>query len=117
MNNTQRAIELAIEGGWEKETFAVVKEKYPKFIEHVLVHEWETIYYAQIGGGQWPTAVIFLDQKLWQSLGKVLGLENHPNEDPRFTLPAWLKCWHSFIDTLAEGKTAEDFFTQLLANK
>lgn len=57
----------------------------------------------------------FLNPLFWQSLGKALGWCYHE--------PAFENCvctgqtigyyWHRFIDHLAEGKSAEDFFTEL----
>jgi hypothetical protein len=37
-------------------------------------------------------------------------------ESDNAPIPSWLYHWHRFIDHLAEGKNAEEFFSNLLAN-
>lgn len=63
---------------------------------------------------EWLFPKIFLDPLFWQALGKAMGwmesgslLEKQTGQKP------WLHHWHSFIDALAEGKTAEEFFKNL----
>jgi len=52
----------------------------------------------------------FLESAFWRSLGKELGWLNNPEP----TLPGgWKWYWHRFIDHLAEGKTAQNFFSSL----
>jgi len=101
--NTQKAIEKAKEGGYEP----------------------EGIYVSSY----------FLDPLFWQSLGKALVwakydrsvtyysshkiLKNRkakvsPIKGEVHTENSYLYHWHRFIDTLAEGGTAEDYFTNLL---
>lgn len=94
MNNTQRAIELAKKVGYETTVMSYDDPFYP---------------YEQI----------FLDPLFWQSLGKNLNLGCGFDKCPSVGehKKCWNKLWYSFIGTLAEGKTTEDFFTQLLANK
>ena len=52
---------------------------------------------------------IFLDPLFWQSLGKAMGWEY---VGPYQKTP-WETEWHCFLDFLAEGKTAEEFFAEL----
>lgn len=87
----KKAIQLAIENGYK---------------------DWctngETIeYYPEIA---------FLSPLFWQSLGKALGWDKYSGEilttenDPS---PYWKDVWHYFINHLAEGKSAEEFFKNL----
>ena len=65
----------------------------------------------------------FLDPLFWQALGHELGWNHelmtvHAVENGRPTVVTragqhWLSHWHRFLDFLAEGKTAEDFFESL----
>lgn len=64
---------------------------------------------------------ILLDPLFWQSLGKSLKwvgwfqeeCQECGNEVGKGRL-SWQEQWHRFIDHLASGKEAEDFFNQLL---
>lgn len=63
---------------------------------------------------------IFLDPTFWQCLGKARGwkIDWEYVEDVSGSLGGrktgeWLENWHRFIDTIAEGRTAEDFFREL----
>lgn len=72
----------------------------------------------------WREAV--LDPKFFQSLGKSLGWEEKDKQSLRTYkmsggggnmlkgMYQWNKYWHRFIDHLAEGKDAEEFFASLL---
>jgi len=65
----------------------------------------------------------FLDPCFWQALGRALQWDHkvmtvHEVENGRPTIVTragqhWFYQWHRFIDFLAEGKTAEDFFATL----
>lgn len=68
----------------------------------------------------------FLDPLFWQALGKALNgkvgdtrIRNGFGETiSRETNDRWWKeTWHHFIDHLAEGKSAESFFEELLSEK
>ena len=52
-----------------------------------------------------------LDRERWIDAGKAMGWGK--NSDGVIVYRDWLKQWHNFIDHLAEGKTAEDFFANL----
>ncbi len=62
---------------------------------------------------------IFLDPSFWRSLGKAMGwAETYaPIQIVKGTngelLQSWLSNWHRFIDHLADGKRAEEFFEKL----
>jgi len=74
---------------------------------------------------------VFLDPLFWQSLGKAMGwsdggeycrgsrvckkgvTELHKPCVWEVVEPRWKGEWHRFIDHLAEGKTAEDYFKNL----
>ena len=70
-----------------------------------------------------PVADTFLDPNFWLALGRGLGWDHELTtvrevENGRPTLVTragqhWLYHWHRFVDFLAEGKTAEDFFATL----
>ena len=62
---------------------------------------------------------VFDDPNFWQCLGKAMGWEimyrpyksgSTRNFD---AIQGWLYQWHRFIDHLAEGGTAEEFFNKL----
>lgn len=56
-------------------------------------------------------ARIFLDPLFWQALGKAMGREHYSSVN--FSgKNMWQFYWHRLINTLAEGKSAEDFFAQ-----
>lgn len=116
----QDAIEKAIEGGY-------------KIQERVggSKSQWE-LWYVQ--------TQIFLDPSFWQSLGKTMGWDEEkrcifcgnevgkemrgdgnekyywcPKEERGTALKkeTWLYYWHRFIDHLAIGRAAEEFFEKL----
>lgn len=98
----KRAIELAIEGGYQKYSD----------IEDFL--DGKTTYH--------PIRFRFLDPLFWQCFGKVMGwkypdgtdVAKYRMNDPKHTAyPVYLYHWHRLIDALAEGKTIEQFFESL----
>lgn len=107
MKYTQRAIELAVEGGYHPNTVTLgYTDK--SLIQDILLFKEET----------------FLDPLFWQSLGKVLGWKEHmlyrlsnsvyeeallPKEGTE-----WRIQMHRFIDALASGQTPDDFFATIL---
>jgi hypothetical protein len=65
-------------------------------------------------------AMTFLDPSFWKSLGTSMGKGLRAIRDidvaggPLSRYEYWWQCqWHRFIDHLADGKTAEDFFGEL----
>jgi hypothetical protein len=50
-----------------------------------------------------------VDKEFWEALGRGLGW-NESEQQP----VAWLWKWHRFIDHLAAGRTADEFFAGLL---
>jgi hypothetical protein len=63
-----------------------------------------------------------LNPAFWQCLGKALGWDSvgakcwfcEMHGSARYSgKPEWLYHWHRFIDHLADGKTAEEFFASL----
>lgn len=91
----QQAIEKAIEGGWGMGSDQ--NEKLFPFVRDV-----------------WS------DPLFWQSLGKALGWGDE-SECPLaccggicpINIPMWQSQWHRFVDALSEGKSADDFFSDL----
>ena len=96
----QNAMQKAIEGGWNKESF-------------VCPMDTPSANFARA----------MLDPFFWQSLGKAMGWPTRghtPEEIKRGnealgqgTTKDWLYHWHRFIDYLAEGKSVEDFFENI----
>jgi hypothetical protein len=60
---------------------------------------------------EYPLNGIFLDSEFWRALGK--GMWWDDNKSSAAASPVWRQEWHHFIDHLADGKTAEDFFEKL----
>ena len=57
---------------------------------------------------------IYLDASFWQSLRKTMGWKIGEHHCPACEAKhRWLYHWHHFIDHLAEGKSAEEFFKTL----
>ncbi len=109
----EQAIKKAIEGG-----FAPYND--------VHVHPDGDIYLSMKSTDEFEYVgdVIFLDPLFWQALGKSLKLpicEYDCVKKPRYNQKycpvgheeAWLQSWKSFIDHLAEEKSAESFFKKL----
>ncbi len=85
---TQDALHAAIAGGWDFKK-------------------------AEIGG-RLVSQVAFADPLFWESLGKTLGWDKLDaatlNQDGR---SAWQQMGVTFVDYLAQGKTADEFFQKL----
>lgn len=107
----EEAIKKATEGGWQSDK----KERAKVNLFNRYAHE-----------------NIFCDSKFWQSLGKGLAWKGfyrnasdstwslydlRKSDDNDFVddhwIPVWKYRWHQFIDHLAEGKTASDYFKTL----
>ena len=71
--------------------------------------ETETIHLEKI---VWQE--IALDPNFWRCLGKALGWGKDTYDYERGEDTDWKWHWHRFIDALSEGKTADDFFGELL---
>lgn len=68
---------------------------------------------AQIRGALAVQAA-FVDPVFWESLGKALGWQELNSITlKRDGRPAWHQMWINFIDHLAQGKAAEEFFLKL----
>lgn len=105
----EEAIRKAVEGGWRSAYYRSVLELNPN--NKVGVHP--------VVRSSLTHLEIFLDPAFWQSLGKAIGWGIDEIEG-RFwkagmdgKKEAWLAQWHRFIDHLAEGKKAEDWFAEL----
>lgn len=99
------AIQKAIEGGFVETDFHRENDDYSTLM---------------------PSAV-WSDPLFWQALGKAMGFNDtcyhlgqgafrHTTQscgDPH-SMKRWQYEWHDFIDALAEGKSPDEFFTQLL---
>lgn len=85
---TQRAVELAIRGGWV-----------------------DRIGSNHSDSGFWQ--VVTSDPLFWSVLGKGIGYPVSQDGDRAF---GWQHQWHLFIDSLIAGKSPDDFFKDLLSN-
>lgn len=93
----KQAITKAIEGGYQPKIFG----------------------YAN-GNFSHKNEVIWCDPAFWQALGKAEGWNGanfgNGRETLRSWVPHWKDMWHRFIDKIASGGTAEEFFTELFTN-
>lgn len=116
----EQAIQKAIEGGWEY---------------NIPIYWRRRNIAVENGYDDFPLSSIFDDPLFWQSLGKDMGWESGDGIygvcsitrkkcklNPVFLADClchkeatvrWDTEWHRFIDTLAEGGTAESFFKDL----
>lgn len=116
MTATQKFIEDAIKGGWHKDWGFIKKglrdETFLKKTPEFLIKSRNGITY------RFNTAEILLDPLAWQAVGKtrgwfegiqrkLVGVNKYQNKFTRI----WLFEMHSFIDSLAEGKTIEQALT------
>lgn len=100
----EQIIKKAIEGGYNK-IYMELDFSHPKW--------------------KWQIKAIPLDPTFWQCLGKSLGWDNlmfcpvcsngiGRDGDESFC-EKWKYHWHKFINHLADGKSPNDFFTELLS--
>lgn len=69
-------------------------------------------------GQVYSESVILLDKEFWVSLGRAMGWNGDGPFGSTFEIlvngkPKWKHEWHRCIDTLSEGKSADDFFKEL----
>lgn len=99
----EKAIKKAIEGGWHPKGLKI--EGYPiSWIIQATINRskfWERYC---------------LEPLFWQALGKAMGWENGEMviHEKMVAYQQWKIYWHCFIDALAEGKTPDEFFNELL---
>jgi hypothetical protein len=100
----ETAIKKAIEGGWDKWWTKYHCEYFGTFVEVLYDGTHTEIYYAEI----------LLDPLFWSCLGKALGWKDYMVKENPYS-HVYLYYWHRFIDKLASGGTAEEFFRELLS--
>lgn len=125
MEYTEKAIRLAIGGGYKPEPY--------RTRQFIRTSRW-TYQHMQTSSASMAYSEIFLDPLFWQALGKSLGWaeddkpyackgcgtigvmdSNHMHDCPiKDRKLSWLSYWLSFIRHLAEVKDAESFFKELL---
>lgn len=97
-NYIEQAIKKAIEGGWVYRLGNEVVERNLRDGVMLVEH--------------------FLDPLFWQSLGKAMGWKDEKEYDgggAHWKIKGqWKREWHRFIDHLAEGKTAEEYFKEIM---
>jgi hypothetical protein len=103
MNNTLKAVERAVEGGW-------VPFSYEEPLSLNLVAQ----------------KAILLDPAFWQALGRVEGwnllqyspwaIRDSEGDFVEEKVPEYIVHMHRLIDHLADGGTIEQFFTNLLTS-
>lgn len=112
MDGIKTAIQKAIEGGYLSD------KNYGDIGNGV----W--IYYPQSEAPDYYMGWkdIILDPLFWQSLGKALGWDygdfqplKNMHQMNVWEGEQWLYEWHRFIDWIAEGKSSDDFFRDLLS--
>lgn len=111
----QQAIEKAIEGGYHRGQIGTSPIVEINCDFAITETKGERNHYG--------LAWVWLDPLFWQSLGKAMGWKNTDGStdfvEQRLYLyedlssGSWLGHWHRFVDALAEGKSAEDFFKEL----
>ena len=88
----KKAIQLSIKGGWK-----------------------DTALDVNTSMSDWPYPCT-LDPLFWQALGKAMGWESKDVVTNSAEYREWQGQWHRFIDHLAEGKSPDDFFQDLLTS-
>lgn len=122
-------IQKAIEGGYGR----IVGKKFKVFSnDNIWIYDYPEE--PEMQDGHWfdgHTSDFLIDPLFWQALevgGKLrvpkkVRINSGPAsglriEKVRVTKsPAWVYYWHRFIDALAEGKTPDQFFTNLITQK
>ena len=103
----ENAIKKAIEGGYRSSEFP----NYRSRTAILSYRDYEKGGAYSIEQMKWSD--ILLDPLFWQALGNNQGwgfYEEKIEEDE------WRDKWHNFIDHLAEGKSINSFFENLLVN-
>jgi hypothetical protein len=118
MTSLEQAIKEAVENGYQVERFKDLKRplvawKAKKADTYVVGNDGFFSIDLEVN-----LSKALLSPSFWQALGKARTPKNLPaNSSPRATdarlLNDWRTAWHRFIDHLAEGKTAEEFFAAL----
>ena len=103
----KEAISLAVEGGWKAPYDYATFEATENYV----------YFYPKHGGRiDYAMGFVLLDPAFWQALGKSLGWKEGMGiyrEPGHFELTEWWSQWHNFIDHLAEGGKAEEWFEKL----
>ena len=128
--NLHEAIKIAIKNGWttfkghKVDSVRLMKLEDKRLAEVIEEHQGRASSSTTFSYDEF-----FLDPLFWQSLGKGCGWQDEfctqcgkspekhiPRSRPcpgAGSIPDWLSRWHSFIDCLAKGKSAEEFFKEL----
>lgn len=114
MTAIEQAIRQAVEkGGFMDHLFS--SHKRPITVEQSKRRRHDLLIF---GSGFWNMPYTFNRHHLlsipsfWQALGTARRWAPH-GSDLAYKDYGWRKNWHRFIDALAEGKTAEEFFAEL----
>lgn len=115
----QAAIQNAIEGGWRKETVEIMPEFY---LHHKTICFHERNDGSKAARLNVPISAALLDPLFWQCLGKAMGWEPNISKEEIERMhiaqlgvtPRWPIYWHNFISHLAEGRSADEFFNELI---
>ena len=62
-----------------------------------------------------PVEETFLDPHFWRALGVALGWREQSNKQYSQHAQWWKEPWHHFLECLASGQTAAEFFASLSA--
>lgn len=129
------AIQKAIEGGWRPQDYGYKPSRGVTFKSFYLIGnkleievereekqwEWNKPYIGTAHGSFWVHITqVTSDPLFWQALGKALGwgmwkspeINASAIEEDYWgeSTPLWKWHWHCFIDHLASGKSADEFF-------
>lgn len=124
----KQTIEKSVEGGWklpgyeeyeQKPHFLVAEEKEdgsviynPYWFEmHIVTTYRDGKPFTEIRRERIEYAL--LDTNFWKCLGQIMKWDNKIYAI--WKGKRWLNYWHKFIDKLASGGSAEDFFKDLLS--
>lgn len=140
MTPTQQAIEAAIRANYNPWKMTVMPQ--PAFLEKIdfdtiLVYDGDPKFSEE--RGRIFISSTLLDPLFWQALAKEMGWNTtlcvhcgsiiKYGEDTKSAIihcdhknikdleRKWLNRWHSFIDTLAAGRTPDDFFAGIIKDK
>lgn len=112
--NTTDAIKRAIDSGYKYNGIVPVFEPFSSRTQS----GW--LIYSEHQGVKISASVnefqVFLDPAFWQCLGKAEGWGINKKEkyaDREVYITGWKYHWHSFIDALADGETADEYFNLL----
>lgn len=112
MEYTEKAIQLALENGFEPKDYKVFSGIKKNLFD---IHRGELRICSDFG--EYVESLTYRDvtsrPEFWRALGKGLGWKHFHGEFCECHGFVWLERWHSFIDHLASGGEIEDYFKKV----